>query len=59
MITVNAKTMVCLTHDVEGCRVCVLNDFFSVMKRIFEARRRARTGAKTPIDERFDVGGES
>lgn len=52
--------MLCLEHDVQACVVCMVDDFHDWVCEQRERRAARRAAAKaTPVDERFDLGGES
>lgn len=57
---VNPETLRCFKHDLQGCAMCMVDDFqdWVAEQRAKRAARRAAREQK-PVDERFDVGGES
>lgn len=57
---VDRETLVCRRHDIMGCVVCMLDDFYDWLDARKEKRAQLkREWRETPIDERFDLGGES
>lgn len=51
---------VCTAHSIPACIVCMCNDFHdwlcSLKMRRAQLKRERR---ETPVEERFDLGGES
>ena len=58
MIRVDRVSMICKTHDVCGCEVCMVDDYYDWIDDRKERRRRyKREWQATPIVERFEIGG--
>lgn len=57
---VDAETMVCREHQIHGCMVCMIDDFWH-WQDDRKARRQSfkKAWRETPIDEKYDLGGES
>ena len=57
---VDRETMVCRDHQVQGCMVCMIDDFHGWCDQRRESRQAyKREWRETPPSERFDLGGEA
>jgi hypothetical protein len=54
-------TMVCRAHGVEACVMCMVDDFHDWLDERKEERAQQLRAERlaTPIEERFDLGGEA
>lgn len=53
---VDRDTLKCHAHDRIACNVCMIDDFFDWLDA---KKAEIKATRETPIDERFDIGGES
>lgn len=60
MSRVDKVTMCCKAHDVQGCIVCMCDDFHDWLDAKKERRHQIKQEwRETPIHERYDLGGEA
>src|SRR5262249_26097097 len=52
-------TMICREHDVEGCMLCMIDDYHAWLDRRQALRQQLkRERREMTIEERYDLGGE-
>ena len=56
---VDAVTMVCHAHEIPGCQVCMIDDFFHWLDERAAKRDRIKQERKTlTVEDKYDLGGE-
>ncbi len=57
---VDRETLLCKAHDVHGCQMCMVDDFYDALAAAIEKRRQLKAERKSIcVNDRFDLGGES
>jgi hypothetical protein len=56
---VDPVTMVCRDHDVPGCMLCMVDDFYAWLGDLHARRQRLKAERRAmTVEERYDLGGE-